>query len=156
MKVFGAFKDIRFDERGLVPVIVQDAVGGAVLSLVYANLEALERTVESGLLWRYSRAKKELTQKGAASGNVQEVLSLALDCDSDAVLARVLPKGPACHTGGYSCFGTATAGTVTVGAARTGQDEAPVSKRDFPEAYMLGPGEEGGLGDEVDRMLEIK
>ena len=106
VKIFGALKDVKFDERGLVPMIVQDAGSGAVLSLFYANLEALERTVESGFVWRFSRARQELMQKGATSGNTQEVLSLRLDCDADAVLACVMPKGPACHTGGYSCFGS--------------------------------------------------
>jgi phosphoribosyl-ATP pyrophosphohydrolase/phosphoribosyl-AMP cyclohydrolase len=151
VKVFGALKDVKFDERGLVPVIVQDALSGAVLSLVYANMEALERTVESGLVWRYSRARKELMQKGATSGNTQEVLSLRTDCDNDAVLARVLPKGPACHSGEYSCFGSSVPG------AWAGPDERVASRRAYPGGvYALNLEEADSLGDEVDRMLGIK
>jgi phosphoribosyl-AMP cyclohydrolase / phosphoribosyl-ATP pyrophosphohydrolase len=98
---------IHFDERGLVPVISQHATTGAVLMVAYANHESLRRTLETGLLWLYSRSRQTLWQKGETSGNVQRVVSLHLDCDADALLARVLPHGPACHTGERSCFDTA-------------------------------------------------
>jgi phosphoribosyl-AMP cyclohydrolase len=104
-KASSIMKGIRFDKNGLVPLIVQDANNGIVLSLFYANKEALEMTEKSGFIWRYSRKERRLMQKGASSGNVQKVISIAKDCDSDAVLARVIPKGPACHTGMRSCFG---------------------------------------------------
>src|ERR687892_1539758 len=89
---------------GLVTVVAQDARTGAVLMVAHADREALERTVASGEMHYRSRSRG-LWHKGATSGNVQRVVSLALDCDGDAVLARVLPAGPACHSGATSCFG---------------------------------------------------
>jgi phosphoribosyl-ATP pyrophosphohydrolase/phosphoribosyl-AMP cyclohydrolase len=98
---------VRFDERGLVPVIAQHADTGEVLMLAYANREALARSLDTGLLWFYSRSRQSLWQKGETSGNTQRLTELLLDCDGDAVLARVLPAGPACHTGDRNCFGSA-------------------------------------------------
>ncbi len=91
--------EIRFDERGLVPVVIQDWASGEVLTLAYANAEAIDRTRETGELHLWSRSRDELWHKGATSGNVQKVRALRLDCDGDAVLALVEPAGPACHTG---------------------------------------------------------
>jgi phosphoribosyl-ATP pyrophosphohydrolase/phosphoribosyl-AMP cyclohydrolase len=102
--------EIRFDERGLVPVIAQDATTGAVLTLAYANREAVERTLESGEAHYYSRSRGELWRKGATSGNTQRVVEVRVDCDGDALLYRVEPRGPACHTGEESCFFTTLAG----------------------------------------------
>ena len=102
--------EIRFDERGLVPVIAQDANTGAVLTLAYANREALQRTLESGEAHYYSRSRQELWRKGASSGNTQKVVEVRVDCDGDALLYRVEPRGPACHTGEESCFFTTLAG----------------------------------------------
>ena len=96
--------DIRFDERGLVPVVIQDWASGEVLTLAYANAEAIDRTRETGELHLWSRSRGELWHKGATSGNVQRVRALRLDCDGDAVLALVEPAGPACHTGERTCF----------------------------------------------------
>ncbi|HEV2769729.1 MAG TPA: bifunctional phosphoribosyl-AMP cyclohydrolase/phosphoribosyl-ATP diphosphatase HisIE [Solirubrobacteraceae bacterium] len=96
--------DIRFDAQGLVPVVVQDWVSGEVLTLAYANAEAIARTRETGELHLYSRSRQEPWHKGATSGNTQAVRALRLDCDGDAVLALVEPAGPACHTGARSCF----------------------------------------------------
>ena len=96
--------EIRFDERGLVPVVIQDWASGEVLTLAYANSEAIERTQETGELHLWSRSRNELWHKGATSGNVQRVRALRLDCDGDAVLALVEPAGPACHTGDRTCF----------------------------------------------------
>ncbi|MEX2281460.1 MAG: bifunctional phosphoribosyl-AMP cyclohydrolase/phosphoribosyl-ATP diphosphatase HisIE [Gemmatimonadota bacterium] len=98
---------VRFDQHGLLPVIAQHANTGEVLTLAYANREAIERTLRSSVLWLYSRSRQALWQKGESSGNLQHVVELHLDCDADALLARVLPAGPACHTGERSCFGTA-------------------------------------------------
>jgi phosphoribosyl-AMP cyclohydrolase / phosphoribosyl-ATP pyrophosphohydrolase len=98
---------VRFDERGLVPVIAQHADTGEVLMLAYANREALSRTLDTGLLWFYSRSRQSLWQKGETSGNTQQLTELLIDCDGDAILARVLPAGPACHTGERNCFGSA-------------------------------------------------
>jgi phosphoribosyl-AMP cyclohydrolase / phosphoribosyl-ATP pyrophosphohydrolase len=99
-------EDIRYDERGLVPVIAQDANTNEVLMLAYANEEALIKTIETGEAYYYSRSRRELWRKGATSGNTQKVVEVRLDCDGDALLYRVAPRGPACHTGEDSCFFT--------------------------------------------------
>ncbi len=96
--------EIRFDSQGLVPVIVQDWASGEVLTLAYANAEAIERTRATGELHLWSRSRQELWHKGATSGNTQAVRALRLDCDGDALLALVEPAGPACHTGARTCF----------------------------------------------------
>jgi phosphoribosyl-ATP pyrophosphohydrolase/phosphoribosyl-AMP cyclohydrolase len=96
--------EIAYDERGLVPVVVQDWRTGEVLTLAYANAEAVARTRATGELHLWSRSRDELWRKGATSGNVQRVRALRLDCDGDAVLALVEPAGPACHTGARTCF----------------------------------------------------
>jgi phosphoribosyl-AMP cyclohydrolase / phosphoribosyl-ATP pyrophosphohydrolase len=93
-----------FDERGLAPCIVQDWNTGEVLTLAYTNAQALARTRETGELHLYSRSREELWHKGATSGNVQVVKALRVDCDGDALLALVIPAGPACHTGERTCF----------------------------------------------------
>ncbi len=95
---------LRFDERGLIPAIVQDARTGQVLMLAYMNAEALERTLATGEAHFWSRSRRELWHKGATSGNVQRVVELRVDCDADTLLLRVEPAGPACHTGNVSCF----------------------------------------------------
>ena len=96
----------RFDADGLVPAVVQDATTGSVLMLAYMNEEAWQRTVRSGRAWFWSRSRAELWEKGATSGNRMAVTEIRLDCDVDAVLLRVDPAGPACHTGETSCFFT--------------------------------------------------
>ncbi|MEH7179487.1 bifunctional phosphoribosyl-AMP cyclohydrolase/phosphoribosyl-ATP diphosphatase HisIE [Neobacillus vireti] len=96
--------NIRFDEKGLVPAIVQDAETKEVLTLAYMNQESLTKTLETGETWFFSRSRQELWHKGATSGNTQTVVSVKYDCDQDAVLVLVQPKGPACHTGAVSCF----------------------------------------------------
>ncbi|CAA9510378.1 MAG: Phosphoribosyl-AMP cyclohydrolase / Phosphoribosyl-ATP pyrophosphatase [uncultured Solirubrobacteraceae bacterium] len=96
--------EIAYDERGLVPVVVQDWRSGEVLTLAYANAEAVARTRETGELHLWSRSRGELWHKGATSGNTQAVRALRLDCDGDALLALVEPAGPACHTGARTCF----------------------------------------------------
>jgi phosphoribosyl-AMP cyclohydrolase / phosphoribosyl-ATP pyrophosphohydrolase len=96
--------DIAYDEQGLVPVVVQDWRTGEVLTLAYANEEAVAKTRETGQLHLWSRSRQELWHKGATSGNVQQVKGLRLDCDGDALLALVEPAGPACHTGERTCF----------------------------------------------------
>ena len=96
--------EIAYDSQGLVPVIVQDWRSGEVLTLAYANAEAVRRTRESGELHLFSRSRREQWHKGATSGNTQAVRALRLDCDGDALLALVEPAGPACHTGERTCF----------------------------------------------------
>jgi phosphoribosyl-AMP cyclohydrolase / phosphoribosyl-ATP pyrophosphohydrolase len=97
-------QEISFDDRGLVPCIVQDWRTGEVLTLAYMNAESLERTRATGETWFFSRSRDELWHKGETSGNVQRVRELRFDCDLDAVLALVEPAGPACHTGERTCF----------------------------------------------------
>ena len=104
---------------GVVTVVAQDSVSGIVLMVAHADREALERTIATGEMHYRSRTRG-LWHKGATSGNVQRVVSLAPDCDGDAVLARVRPSGPACHTGMISCFGEAALGSDAIGElART-------------------------------------
>jgi phosphoribosyl-ATP pyrophosphohydrolase/phosphoribosyl-AMP cyclohydrolase len=89
---------------GLVPVVAQHACTGELLMLGFADRQALERTLADGVMWYFSRSRRTLWKKGETSGYVQRVLSLHADCDADTVLARVLPAGPTCHTGAWSCF----------------------------------------------------
>jgi phosphoribosyl-AMP cyclohydrolase / phosphoribosyl-ATP pyrophosphohydrolase len=96
--------EIAFDDRGLVPCIVQDWRTGEVLMLAYMNAEALARTRDTGELHLYSRSRQQPWHKGETSGNVQAVRALRLDCDGDTLLALVEPAGPACHTGERTCF----------------------------------------------------
>jgi phosphoribosyl-ATP pyrophosphohydrolase/phosphoribosyl-AMP cyclohydrolase len=96
--------EIRFDDRGLVPAIVQDAASGEVLTLAYMNADSLQLTLQTGETWFWSRSRQELWHKGAISGNTQQVVEIHCDCDCDAILVKVIPAGPACHTGKRSCF----------------------------------------------------
>ncbi len=95
---------LQFDDRGLVPCVIQDWRSGEVLTLAYMNEEALRLSRETGELHLFSRSRNELWHKGATSGNTQAVKALRVDCDNDAVLALVEPAGPACHTGERTCF----------------------------------------------------
>ncbi|MFP4200579.1 MAG: bifunctional phosphoribosyl-AMP cyclohydrolase/phosphoribosyl-ATP diphosphatase HisIE [Clostridia bacterium] len=97
-------EDLQFDERGLVPVVVQDDATGEILMLAYANREALSLTLDAGRAHFYSRSRGEIWDKGATSGNVMEVVAVGVDCDADALVYSVVPAGPACHTGARSCF----------------------------------------------------
>ncbi len=102
--VTATLAQIQFDERGLIPAIVQDAETGQVLTLAYMNRLALERTLITGQTTFWSRSRNELWHKGATSGNVQYVVAVHIDCDGDSVLVQVRPAGPACHTGHITCF----------------------------------------------------
>ena len=95
---------VRFDERGLVPCVMQDARSGEVLTLAYMNKEALELTLDTREIHLYSRSRREIWHKGASSGNIQRLRQIRYDCDADALVALVDPAGPACHTGERSCF----------------------------------------------------
>jgi phosphoribosyl-ATP pyrophosphohydrolase/phosphoribosyl-AMP cyclohydrolase len=101
---------VRYDANGLVPVVAQDATTNEVLTLAYANREAVEKTLATGEAHYYSRSRGELWRKGETSGNTQRVTEVRLDCDGDALLYRVDPAGPACHTGERTCFFTALSG----------------------------------------------
>jgi phosphoribosyl-ATP pyrophosphohydrolase/phosphoribosyl-AMP cyclohydrolase len=96
--------EIKYDDRGLAPAVVQDASTGDVLMLAYVNEEALRRTLDSGTTWFWSRSREEYWNKGATSGNLQKVVEVRYDCDEDSLLFVVDPAGPACHTGARTCF----------------------------------------------------
>ncbi len=103
--------DVKFDERGLIPAIVQNAATREVLTLAYMNRESLAKTIETQQTWFWSRSRGELWHKGETSGNTQKVVNLTLDCDADAIVVLVEPAGPACHTGAISCFETGSNAT---------------------------------------------
>lgn len=96
--------NLEFNEKGLIPAIIQDADTGEVLMLGYMNQESLRRTLSSGEVWFYSRSRKELWHKGETSGNRLTVCSVWKDCDSDTLLIKAKPAGPVCHTGNKTCF----------------------------------------------------
>jgi len=96
--------DLRYDENGLIPAIVQQYDSGEVLMMAYMDAESLRLTLQTGTTWFWSRSRQELWNKGATSGNVQHVMELFYDCDEDCLLVKVDSPGPACHTGQRSCF----------------------------------------------------
>jgi phosphoribosyl-AMP cyclohydrolase len=96
--------DLKFDEKGLIPAVVQEWKTGEVLMVAYMNAESLKRTVESGLTWYWSRSRQKFWQKGETSGNIQRVKDILYDCDMDTLLIKVEQTGPACHTGKRCCF----------------------------------------------------
>ncbi|OQA45933.1 MAG: phosphoribosyl-AMP cyclohydrolase [Chloroflexi bacterium ADurb.Bin325] len=98
------FADLRWDERGLIPAVVQDATTGQVLMVAWMNADALRLTLTTGETHFWSRSRAELWHKGATSGNTQAVTRVYVDCDGDTLLVQVQPAGPACHTGATSCF----------------------------------------------------
>jgi phosphoribosyl-ATP pyrophosphohydrolase/phosphoribosyl-AMP cyclohydrolase len=121
---------INFDDRGLVPCVMQDWRSGEVLTLAYMNEEALRRTQETGEVHFYSRTRQEIWHKGETSGNVQRVKQLRYDCDGDAIVALVEPAGPACHTGERSCFYR-----DLEGHAETGVDAPPAPGEPVPATH---------------------
>jgi len=96
--------EVKWDERGLAPAVVQNAESGEVLMVAWMNAEALRLTTENHEAWFWSRSRAELWHKGATSGNVMRVQEIRVDCDGDTLLLKVKPAGPACHTGERSCF----------------------------------------------------
>ena len=98
------FQQVQFDERGLVPCVLQDFASGEVLTLAYGNEESLQLTIETGEVHFFSRSRNRIWRKGEESGNVLKLKQLRIDCDGDAIVALVEPTGPACHTGERSCF----------------------------------------------------
>src|SRR5687767_2066038 len=131
--------EIAYDERGLVPVVVQDWTTGEVLTLAYANAEAVAKTRATGELHLWSRSRDELWHKGATSGNTQAVKAIRVDCDADAVLALVEPAGPACHTGERTCF-------------HAGDLEPPAPHEALPSLERTIPARVG-TGSYTDRLL---
>jgi len=104
--------DLKWSNDGRLPVVIQDARDGTVLTLAYADREAVRRTLAEATTWLYSRSRAALWRKGETSGNVQHVVGVDYDCDADALLYRVVPEGPACHTGRVSCFSERLLGGV--------------------------------------------
>jgi phosphoribosyl-AMP cyclohydrolase / phosphoribosyl-ATP pyrophosphohydrolase len=164
-----ALDDLRFDDRGLVPVVAQDARSGAVFMVAWANREALELSLDTGLMHYWSRSRSALWKKGESSGNLQRIISLHGDCDSDTVLARVTMEGPACHTGDTTCFGAvegrgsaeAVEGRISAepekgrisAEAEKGQSSAEaVEEEDAAEA---APGKDGETGTSPDHVLTL-
>ena len=99
-----AFDNLKFDENGLIPAVVQDADTNQVLMLAYMNAESFQLTLRTNETHFWSRSRQELWHKGATSRNIQKVIEVKVDCDADALLIRVHPAGPACHTGQQTCF----------------------------------------------------
>jgi phosphoribosyl-ATP pyrophosphohydrolase/phosphoribosyl-AMP cyclohydrolase len=140
--------DVAFDEKGLVPCVVQDWRTGEVLTLAYMNEAALSRTRETGETWFWSRSRQELWHKGETSGNVQRVRELRFDCDVDAVLALVEPAGPACHTGERTCFHNGDTGPAmhealpglerTIAARRDADPASSYTARLLADAPQIG------------------
>lgn len=95
---------LKFDAHGLIPAIIQDVESDRVLMMAYMNKESLEKTLESGQTWFWSRSRQELWHKGATSGHYQDVREISFDCDADCLLFKVVQTGPACHTGQRTCF----------------------------------------------------
>jgi phosphoribosyl-AMP cyclohydrolase / phosphoribosyl-ATP pyrophosphohydrolase len=151
--------EIAFDEKGLVPCVVQDWSTGEVLTLAYMNREALERTLQSGETHFFSRSRQALWHKGETSGNVQRLRSLRYDCDADALLALVEPAGPACHTGERTCFYRSLNGqTVAVhealpALARTLSDRARERPAGSYTTKLLDSGADG-IGMKVEEEAE--
>lgn len=133
---------LRFDERGLVPCVIQDSRTGEVLTLAYMNEDAVRLTLESGEVHLYSRTRDEIWHKGATSGNVQRVSQLRYDCDGDAVVALVEPAGPACHTGERSCFYR-----DLEGSAESAVDAPPAPGEPVPVTHEALPALERTLVD---------
>jgi phosphoribosyl-AMP cyclohydrolase / phosphoribosyl-ATP pyrophosphohydrolase len=149
---------LKFDEKGLIPAIVQDQVSGKVLMLGYMNRESLLKTLETGKTWFYSRSRQKLWNKGESSGHFQTVHAISYDCDEDSLLVQVFQEGPACHTNSYSCFYRTLAGEQD--AAVSHKDKVSVlrevyevileRKKTKPEnSYVAKKMEEG-----IDRILK--
>ena len=130
--------DVRFDENGLVPAVVQEAESGQVLMVAYMNRESLARTLETGYTWFYSRSRRRLWQKGESSGHVQRVREILTDCDQDALLIRVDQEGPgACHEGYKSCFHY----PVSTGERASREQAGPARTFDPERVYGAAGGE---------------
>jgi phosphoribosyl-ATP pyrophosphohydrolase/phosphoribosyl-AMP cyclohydrolase len=147
---------VRFDERGLVPVVAQDADSGEVLMLAYADREALRLTLATGRAHYFSRSRGSLWRKGDSSGNVQHVREVALDCDGDAVLYRLEQTGSACHTGARSCFFRSS----TVEPERAEADSSDTGRRPAerrPDGAEVDTGEAFDLLERVvgERLREL-
>ena len=136
------FGEIEFDERGLVPCVVQDFASGEVLMLAYMSSKSLEMTLETGDLHFHSRSRDQLWKKGESSGALMHLRQLRYDCDGDALVAMVDPAGPACHTGQRSCFYR-----EVLGSASIRKDAPPAPGEPFPVTHEALPALERTIRD---------
>ena len=127
-------EDLKFDEQGLIPVVVQDASTRQVLTVAYMNAESLKITLETHETWFWSRSRLSLWHKGESSGNTQRVVDILVDCDSDALTVLLAPLGPACHTGAQSCFH---------------------NDLGYDGSIETGPGHEPALGDVLRNLYQV-
>lgn len=151
------FSSLKFDANGLLPVVTQDADSGEVLMLAFANYEAVEKTLETGMAHYYSRSRQELWHKGASSGHIQELTELRYDCDEDALLYRVRQTGVACHTGNRSCFYRSLSEPAAPALGEVmGLLERVVSERleHLPEGSYVTKLHERGLGYVAQKVVE--
>lgn len=126
---------VKFDAHGLVPAVVQDEASGTVLMLGYMNEAALEKTLDSGVVWFYSRSRGRLWQKGETSGHVLTVRQVYYDCDGDTVLLKVVPHGPVCHEGTFSCFSRRLDGDAPAPAAALVPGDVPGAAKVLFDIY---------------------
>jgi len=149
--------ELSYDERGLLPVVTQDADSGEVLMLAYADRQALEKTLATGEAHYFSRSRQELWRKGATSGNTQQVTEVRYDCDADALLYLVRPAGPACHTGRRSCFYRTMAGEAapSPGAVLALLERVVVDRLErLPESSYVARLHKRGLGYTAQKVIE--
>lgn len=108
--------NLKFDEKGLIPAVVQDARTKQVLTVAFMNKESLQKSIETNETWFFSRSRNELWHKGETSGNTQKIVSITTDCDQDSLVVEVIPAGPACHKGTTSCFTETVVENTPVGS----------------------------------------
>ena len=138
---------LHYDERGLIPAVVQDADTGKVLMLAYMNAESLKISLEEGRTCFFSRSRQTLWRKGETSGNVQQIVSISADCDQDTLLIQVHPAGPACHTGAESCFFHAVSGETEESFSLEELEKLIRGRKQTPQegsytSYLFGKGKE--------------
>jgi phosphoribosyl-ATP pyrophosphohydrolase/phosphoribosyl-AMP cyclohydrolase len=152
--------ELKFDEHGFLPAVVQDASSREVLTLAYMNAESLQRTIETNETWFWSRSRNQLWHKGETSGNIQRVVDVFLDCDQDALVVLVEPAGPACHTGQRSCFHN----TIDTDHIKRPEPKVPgpgaaaerPSTRSRPGRGETGTHDLGGLLDQLYALIETR
>ncbi len=153
--------NLKFSDEGLIPVVTQDSSSREILMLAYANLEAIEKTLETGQAHYYSRSRQELWHKGASSGHVQDIQDIRFDCDADTLLYSVEQTGAACHTGEYSCFyrslnhSEATSSTRKIGEMMTVLEQTIDSRyTEMPEGSYVAKLHERGQGYIAQKVVE--
>lgn len=141
-------KSIKFDDKGLVPVITQEYRTDEVLMLAYMNIEAVTKTLETGKVYYWSRSRNQLWLKGETSGNFQELKSISIDCDGDTLLIKVSQTGVSCHTGNYSCFFT------KLDKSAIDAKNATKSVKDNSEEYKVSPAKEEADDEGLEEVLQ--